>query len=193
MQSHCLALIFFQPLIHASPVLTHLNTSMLHFSIFYLIIYFIIFALPLLAYVICNIYMLSDYKNCFQDSSGIFADNDSLATLLATELKADLLVLLSDVEGLYDAPPKLPHAKMIHTYVKEKHEGEITFGDKSKVGRGGMSAKVKAAIQAAEAGIPAVITRYSSFNFCFIIQKNLNLESRMLSPSSRIQCLQTLG
>ena len=97
-----------------------------------------------------------------QDSSGIFWDNDSLAALLALELKADLLVLLSDVEGLYSGPPSDPKSKLIHTYVKEKHQGEITFGDKSRVGRGGMTAKVKAAVNAAYAGIPVVITRYSS-------------------------------
>lgn len=94
-----------------------------------------------------------------QDSSGIFWDNDSLSALLALELKADLLVLLSDVEGLYSGPPSDPHSKLIHTYIKEKHQNEITFGDKSRVGRGGMTAKVKAAVHAADAGIPVVITR----------------------------------
>lgn len=94
-----------------------------------------------------------------QDSSGIFWDNDSLAGLLALELKADLLVLLSDVEGLYDGPPTDPKSKLIHTYVKEIHHGEITFGDKSRVGRGGMTAKVNAAVCAAYGGIPVVITR----------------------------------
>lgn len=78
------------------------------------------------------------------------------------ELKADLLVLLSDVEGLYSGPPSEPQSKLIHTYVKEKLEGTITFGDKSRVGRGGMTAKVKAAVYAAHAGIPVVITRYTS-------------------------------
>lgn len=76
------------------------------------------------------------------------------------ELKADLLILLSDVEGLYSGPPSEPQSKIIHTYVKEKHHGEITFGDKSRVGRGGMTAKVKAAIYAASAGTPVVITRH---------------------------------
>lgn len=94
----------------------------------------------------------------YEDSSGIFWDNDSLAALLALELKADLLVLLSDVEGLYSGPPSDPKSKLIHTYIKEKHQGEITFGDKSRVGRGGMTAKVKAAVYAAYAGIPVVIT-----------------------------------
>ncbi|XP_039064418.1 delta-1-pyrroline-5-carboxylate synthase-like isoform X1 [Hibiscus syriacus] len=92
------------------------------------------------------------------DSSGIFWDNDSLAGLLALELQADLLVLLSDVEGLYSGPPSDPNSKLIHTYIKEKHQGEITFRDKSRLGRGGMTAKVNAAVCAAYAGIPVVIT-----------------------------------
>ncbi len=83
-----------------------------------------------------------------------------MAGLLAMELKADLLVLLSDVEGLYSGPPSDPKSKLIHTYVKEKHRGEITFGDKSRLGRGGMTAKVNAATCAADSGIPVVITRY---------------------------------
>jgi len=95
-----------------------------------------------------------------QDSSGIFWDNDSLAALLALELKADLLVLLSDVEGLYSGPPGDPQSKIIHTYIKERHQDEITFGDKSRVGRGGMTAKVKSAVYAASAGTPVIITRY---------------------------------
>ncbi|XP_039009068.1 delta-1-pyrroline-5-carboxylate synthase-like isoform X2 [Hibiscus syriacus] len=94
----------------------------------------------------------------YEDSSGIFWDNDSLAGLLALELQADLLVLLSDVEGLYSGPPSDPNSKLIHTYIKEKHQGEITFGDKSRLGRGGMTAKVNAAVCAAYAGIPVVIT-----------------------------------
>ena len=136
--------------------------------------------------------MLSDNENCFQDSSGIFCDNDSLATLLALELKADLLVLLSDVEGLYNAPPNKPHAELIHTYVKEKHEGEITFGDKSKVGRGGMTAKVKAANQAADAGTPTVITRYSCIQFLLHHTEQSEFGVRDAFYFHSIQCLQTL-
>uniref|UniRef100_A0A2N9FDX7 Aspartate/glutamate/uridylate kinase domain-containing protein n=1 Tax=Fagus sylvatica TaxID=28930 RepID=A0A2N9FDX7_FAGSY len=107
----------------------------------------------------------------YEDSSGIFWDNDSLAALLALELKADLLVLLSDVEGLYSGPPSDPKSKLIHTYVKEKHHGGITFGDKSRVGRGGMTAKVKAAVYAADAGIPVIITSgYAPENIIKVLQ-----------------------
>ncbi|KAJ7960168.1 Delta-1-pyrroline-5-carboxylate synthase [Quillaja saponaria] len=114
---------------------------------------------------------VSTRKAPYEDSSGIFWDNDSLAALLALELKADLLVLLSDVEGLCSGPPSDPHSKLIHTYINEKHQGEITFGDKSRVGRGGMTAKVKAAVNAAYAGIPVIITSgFAAENIIKVLQ-----------------------
>ncbi|KAJ9548177.1 hypothetical protein OSB04_020720 [Centaurea solstitialis] len=100
---------------------------------------------------------ISTRRAPYEDSSGIFWDNDSLAALLATELKADLLVLLSDVDGLYSGPPSDPRSKLIHTYIKQKHQKAISFGDKSRMGRGGMDAKVKAASKAAYSGTPVVI------------------------------------
>ncbi|XP_057436937.1 delta-1-pyrroline-5-carboxylate synthase-like isoform X2 [Lotus japonicus] len=114
---------------------------------------------------------VSTRKAPYEDSSGIFWDNDSLAGLLALELKADLLVLLSDVEGLYSGPPTDPKSKLIHTYVKEKHQTEITFGDKSRLGRGGMTAKVNAAVCSAYAGTPVIITSgYATNNIMRVLQ-----------------------
>ncbi|KAE8099327.1 hypothetical protein FH972_017318 [Carpinus fangiana] len=114
---------------------------------------------------------VSTRKAPYQDSSGIFWDNDSLAGLLALELKADILVMLSDVEGLYSGPPSDPKSKLIHTYIKKKHQGEITFGDKSRLGRGGMTAKVEAAVSAAEADIPVVITSgFATDNIIKVLQ-----------------------
>ncbi|XP_038905635.1 delta-1-pyrroline-5-carboxylate synthase-like isoform X2 [Benincasa hispida] len=114
---------------------------------------------------------VSTRKTPYEDSSGIFWDNDSLAGLLALELKADLLVLLSDVEGLYSGPPSDPNSKLIQTFVKEKHLGKITFGDKSRVGRGGMTAKVNAAVYASCAGIPVVITSgFATDNIIKVLQ-----------------------
>ncbi|KAG4925068.1 hypothetical protein JHK87_050608 [Glycine soja] len=114
---------------------------------------------------------VSTRKAPYEDSSGIFWDNDSLAGLLALELKADLLVLLSDVEGLYSGPPSDPKSKLIHTYVKEKHQREITFGEKSRLGRGGMTAKVNAAVCAAYAGTPVIITSgYATDNIIRVLR-----------------------
>ncbi|KAG2601934.1 hypothetical protein PVAP13_5KG627200 [Panicum virgatum] len=100
-----------------------------------------------------TVFALLDLK----DPSGIFWDNDSLAALLAAELSADILIMLSDVEGLYSGPPSDPQSKIIHTYVNEKHGKLISFGEKSCVGRGGMQAKVVAAVNAASKGVPVVI------------------------------------
>ncbi|CAH8360414.1 unnamed protein product [Eruca vesicaria subsp. sativa] len=114
---------------------------------------------------------ISTRKAPYKDSTGIFWDNDSLAALLSLELKADLLILLSDVEGLYTGPPSDPKSKLIHTYIKEKHQEEITFGEKSRLGRGGMTAKVKAAVNAAYGGIPVIITSgYAAENIAKVLR-----------------------
>lgn len=71
-----------------------------------------------------------------------FRDNDGLAALLSIELKADLLVLLTDVDGLFDGPPNDPKSNFIPTYCPEVHDELIKFGDPSAGGRGGMVSKV---------------------------------------------------
>ncbi|KAL6535733.1 Delta-1-pyrroline-5-carboxylate synthase [Orobanche hederae] len=85
----------------------------------------------LLSLKVVPIFHENDVVSSLRDSPGIFWDNDSLAALLDLELQADLLVLLSDVDGLYSGPPSDPRSKLIHTYVKEKLEGVITFLGKS--------------------------------------------------------------
>uniref|UniRef100_A0A8C7MR80 Delta-1-pyrroline-5-carboxylate synthase n=1 Tax=Oncorhynchus kisutch TaxID=8019 RepID=A0A8C7MR80_ONCKI len=67
-------------------------------------------------------------------------DNDSLAARLAVEMKADLLIALSDVEGLYDSPPGTDDAKLIDIFYPGDQQS-IRYGSKSKVGIGGMEAK----------------------------------------------------
>ncbi|DBA80719.1 hypothetical protein WJX77_011938 [Trebouxia sp. C0004] len=86
-----------------------------------------------------------------------FRDNDSLAALLAIELKADLLVMLTDVDGLFDGPPADPKSNFIPTYCPEVHDELIKFGDPSQGGRGGMVSKLDAAWMAASAGVSVVI------------------------------------
>uniref|UniRef100_A0A8C9RMA1 Delta-1-pyrroline-5-carboxylate synthase n=1 Tax=Scleropages formosus TaxID=113540 RepID=A0A8C9RMA1_SCLFO len=83
-------------------------------------------------------------------------DNDSLAARLAVEMKADLLIALSDVQGLYDSPPGTDDAKLIDIFYPGDQQS-ITFGSKSRVGIGGMEAKVKAALWALQGGTSVVI------------------------------------
>ena len=68
-------------------------------------------------------------------------DNDKLSAQVATAIDADLLILLSDVDGLYTGPPSEHGSRLIKTYHPE-HVGQIKFWSKSRVGRGGMESKV---------------------------------------------------
>ena len=83
-----------------------------------------------------------------------FADNDSLASLISAEISADLLILLTDVQGCYDRPPTVPGAKLIDIFDTNTVFQE---GSKSLQGRGGMGAKVDAAMAAIQGGVPAVV------------------------------------
>ncbi|XP_033206220.1 delta[1]-pyrroline-5-carboxylate synthase isoform X2 [Bombus vancouverensis nearcticus] len=83
-------------------------------------------------------------------------DNDSLAAMLAAEIQADLLILMSDVDGIYNLPPWHDGAKMLHTFSMDLRD-TIKFGQKSKVGTGGMDAKVNAALWALDRGVSVVI------------------------------------
>ncbi len=85
--------------------------------------------------------------------STVFGDNDRLSALVATNLGADLLVMLSDVAGVYDAPPGEVGATRIPIYTGDA----VSFGQLSAGGRGGMEAKIRAAQVAANSGVHVVI------------------------------------
>lgn len=87
-------------------------------------------------------------------------DNDTLGAIVAVNAGADLLVLLSDIDGLYNADPHThPDAKLI-PLVKTLDENVMALagGAGSKLGTGGMATKLHAARIATEAGIDMVIT-----------------------------------
>lgn len=86
----------------------------------------------------------------------IINDNDSLAAMLSAEVQADLLILMSDVDGIYNKPPWEQGARFIHTFTTDLRN-TIQFGQKSKVGTGGMDAKVNAAVWALDRGVTVVI------------------------------------
>src|SRR3954449_4932555 len=88
-----------------------------------------------------------------------YGDNDRLAARVATMASADLLVLLSDIDGLYDAPPKNnPDAKLIPVVDSISSEIEAVAGDaESELSRGGMRTKVEAAKIATTGGTHMLI------------------------------------
>lgn len=76
-----------------------------------------------------------------------FSDNDTLSAYVATLIDSDLLIILSDIDGLYtDDPNKNPNAKIIREVNEvDDYIREIACGSNSKVGTGGMATKIKAA------------------------------------------------
>jgi glutamate 5-kinase len=90
-----------------------------------------------------------------------FGDNDRLSAVVASITEADLLILLSDIDGLYtDDPKKNDNARFISLVEKIDDDlinmGKSTSG--SNVGTGGMAAKIAAAMIAANSGVDMVIT-----------------------------------
>lgn len=88
-----------------------------------------------------------------------FGDNDTLSAIVTALVQADLLILLSDIDGLFtDDPNKNPDAEFID-YVEhvDHHFEQMGKGSASDVGTGGMSTKLKAAKLATSAGADMVI------------------------------------
>ena len=89
-----------------------------------------------------------------------FGDNDNLSALIAGLVEADLLVLLSDVPGLYTKNPSLhPDAELVPLVDESSRSGAgiRMEGSSSSVGTGGMGSKFSAALKASAAGIPTII------------------------------------
>lgn len=95
-----------------------------------------------------------------------FGDNDSLAALVAGVLDADLLIILSDIDGLYDAHPQInPQAKKIDFVSEITPEIEaLAGGAGSDLGTGGMCAKIQAAKICTNSGVPMIIANSSEEN-----------------------------
>ncbi|MGH3385919.1 MAG: glutamate 5-kinase [Nocardioidaceae bacterium] len=87
-----------------------------------------------------------------------FGDNDRLAALVAHLVHAELLVLLSDVDALYDGDPRRAASTRISEVRDEAQLADVVIGKASSaVGTGGMVTKLEAARIATQAGIPVVL------------------------------------
>jgi len=86
-----------------------------------------------------------------------FGDNDNLSALIAGLVEADVLVLLSDVEGLFTKNPRLHADAELVSLVEDLDRKSFAMEGQSSVGTGGMASKFDAARKAAAAGIPTLI------------------------------------
>ena len=112
----------------------------------------------------------------------LIGDNDTLSAIVAASIKADLLVLLSDIDGLYTADPhKDPEAKLIP--VVEEITPEIVAlatGSGSDLGTGGMITKIHAAQICNEVGTDMVITNGKDLSSLYTLAEGGSIGTRFL-------------
>ncbi|MCK0160868.1 glutamate 5-kinase [Allomuricauda sp. F6463D] len=110
-------------------------------------------------------------------SMSMFSDNDELATLLAQLMKADKLIMMTDIDGLYDGHPDKKDSKVINKVEpKEDLDKYIEEGNKQEgEGRGGMGSKLNYAQKAAAANIPSFIVNGKRENVLLDIIEGKNV------------------
>lgn len=96
---------------------------------------------------------------CVKEIGPVFGDNDTLSAVIASRIDADLLIIVSDVAGLYDKNPKIhPDAKLIPAVTEITEDIAGAAGDTtSRVGTGGMKTKIRAAEICRDAGCRMII------------------------------------
>lgn len=122
----------------------------------------------------------NDPVSCEEYSLG---DNDTLAALVATCINADLVILMSDIDGLYTADPhKNPNAKLIPVVENITEEIEkLAGGTGSTLGTGGMYTKIMAAKKATSAGVDMIITNGSNAEVLYDIMEGRQVGTRFLA------------
>ncbi|MCR5077680.1 MAG: glutamate 5-kinase [Prevotella sp.] len=87
----------------------------------------------------------------------MFTDNDELSGLIAQMMQAETLVLLTNVDGIYNGDPSNPQSRIIPSVYYDRDISEYASDERSSNGRGGMLSKVNTAHDAAQAGIRVII------------------------------------
>ena len=112
----------------------------------------------------------------------VIGDNDTLSAIVAATVDADLLILLSDIEGLYTADPRAnPDARLIEVVEAITDEIEALAGDPgSRLGTGGMVTKLRAARIAGEKGIDMVIANGANPELIYDILEGKRVGTRFI-------------
>ncbi|MEA3361981.1 MAG: glutamate 5-kinase [Thermodesulfobacteriota bacterium] len=117
-----------------------------------------------------------------------FGDNDNLSALVTSLVEADLLIILSDVDGFYDDDPvEKPRAQLIPIVERITPQVEAMGGDsKGDLGTGGMSTKIKAAKRAALSGVGTLIVNGRSPNILARIFSGEEVGTYFLPAQSKL-------
>lgn len=113
----------------------------------------------------------------------VIGDNDTLGAIVATAINADLLILLSDIDGLFTADPRTDKNAVLLGRVEEitPEIESMTGGAGSKFGTGGMATKIKAAKIATEAGIDMIIANGKEPHILYDIVDGKSVGTRFIA------------
>ena len=119
----------------------------------------------------------------------VIGDNDTLGAIVAPAINADLLILLSDIDGLFTADPHKDKNAVLLTRVEEitPEIESMTGGAGSKFGTGGMATKIRAARIATEAGIDMIIANGKEPNVLYDIVEGKPVGTRFVSREAKKQ------
>ena len=117
----------------------------------------------------------------------VIGDNDTLAAIVAESVKADLLVLLSDIDGVFTADPRLdPNAKLIPVIDEVTPEIEaLAGGSGTNVGTGGMTTKIEAAKIAMQSGCDMVIANGTDPSVLYDIVGGMPVGTRFIGRKAQ--------
>lgn len=101
----------------------------------------------------------------------MFSDNDELSGLVARMMDADTLVLLTNVDGIYNGDPNSPHTRIIPSVYYDRDISEYASDEKSSNGRGGMVSKVRTAHEVANHGIRVIVANGNTPNILISLKE----------------------
>lgn len=121
-----------------------------------------------------------------QSEDKLFGDNDMLSAAVAVLCKSSMLIILSDINGLYDADPRFSsEAKLIKRIDKiDEKVYSLAGGPGSRRGKGGMKTKLRAAELATSHGIETIITNGKAPEALYDILKNQENSGTRFTPKS---------
>ncbi len=117
----------------------------------------------------------------------MFTDNDELSGLVAAMMDADKLIILSNIDGIYDGNPSDPESKVIRIVDRSVADlSDVVVAGKSTFGRGGMLTKSRIALKAAAEGIEVIIANGKRENILPELLDNPDTLCTRILPGERI-------
>jgi glutamate 5-kinase len=119
-----------------------------------------------------------------------FGDNDTLSALVSSLINADLLIILSDIDGIFTSDPKMDETAKLISKVMDLSEDleSYIFEHRSAFGTGGMASKIVAARHCIEHDIDMVITNGSDPSIIFDILEGKEVGTHFVSKDTLINC-----